>query len=52
MFRYLAYVVLLAIICLIPYLVLRLRLHSNRSRKVMYDSARSTTGMLKNEREF
>jgi hypothetical protein len=47
MLKYLADVILLVIICSIPYLVLRLRLHSSRSRKATYDSVRYTTGMPK-----
>jgi hypothetical protein len=47
MLKYLADVILLLIICSIPYLVSRLRLHSSRSRKAMYDSARYTIGMRK-----
>jgi hypothetical protein len=47
MLRYLADVILLGIICSIPYFALRLRLHSGRSRKAMYDSARYTTGLPK-----
>jgi len=45
MFKYLAEAILLVIICSIPYLVSRLRLHSNRSRQAMYEFARYTTGM-------
>jgi hypothetical protein len=40
MFRYLADTILVVIICLIPYLFSRLRLHSSRSRKAMYQFAR------------
>jgi len=52
MLRYLADAFLLAIICSIPYLVLRLRLQSSRSKKAMYEFARYTTGMPKIEFEF
>jgi hypothetical protein len=45
--RYLADVFLLVVICSIPYLMLRLRLQSSRSRKTMYEFARHTTGMPK-----
>jgi hypothetical protein len=47
MLKYLADLFLLAIICSIPYLLLRLRLQSNRSRKALYEFARHTTGMPK-----
>jgi hypothetical protein len=47
MLRYLADAILLIVICSIPYLVSRMRLHSSRSRKVMYEFARHTTGMPK-----
>jgi hypothetical protein len=45
MSEYLADVILMVMICSIPYLVFQLRLHSSRGRKVMYDSARHTAGM-------
>jgi hypothetical protein len=45
MLRLLMDVILLAVICSIPYLVFRLR--ELGSRKAMYDSARYTTGMPK-----
>jgi hypothetical protein len=47
MLKYFAEVILLVIICSIPYLVSRLRLHSSASKKAMYDSARYTTVMRK-----
>ena len=47
MLRYWLDVILLAVICSIPYLVSSLRLRSRRSREAMYDSAEDTTGMPK-----
>jgi hypothetical protein len=45
MFNYLADAILLVMICSIPYLVSRLRLHSSGSREAMYEFARHITGM-------
>jgi hypothetical protein len=47
MLRYLADVLLLVIICSIPYFAVRLRLQSTRSRKAMYELAKYTTGLPK-----
>jgi hypothetical protein len=47
MWTFLADVFLLVVICSIPYMVSRQRLHSNRSRKAMYEVARHTSGMPK-----
>jgi hypothetical protein len=47
MLTYLADLVLLAVICSIPYVVSRQRLRSRRSRNAMYDLARYTTGMCR-----
>ncbi len=43
--NYLADVILLTVICSIPYLVSRARLRSSRSRQAMYQLARYTPGM-------
>jgi hypothetical protein len=45
MFKCLADTILLAVICSIPYLFARLRLHSSRSREPLYEFARHTAGM-------
>jgi len=45
MLNYLADVILLAVICSIPYLVSRVRLQSTRSRKPLYECARYIPGM-------
>ena len=47
MLTFLADVFLLVVICSIPYLVSRLRLQGNRSRKAMYEVASYTSGMPK-----
>jgi hypothetical protein len=47
MWSYLADVILLAVICSIPYVVSSMRLKSSRSREAMYDSARAITVMPK-----
>jgi hypothetical protein len=43
MLNYLVDVILLTVICSIPYLVTSLRLQSSRSRKDMYDLASAIT---------
>jgi hypothetical protein len=45
MLNYLADVILLAVICSIPYLVSRVRLQSSRSRKPLYEFAQYIPGM-------
>ena len=47
MLKYLQEIILLVVICSIPYLVSRLRLRHSRSRKAMYDLARTITGIPK-----
>ena len=49
MLKYLADVIFLVILCSIPYVVSWLRLHSNGSRKTMYDSARYTIGICNDQ---
>lgn len=49
MVTYLVDVILLVTICSIPYLVSRLRFRGSSSRRAMFEFARYTTGMPKDQ---
>ena len=47
MLKYVSDVIFLLIICSVPYLASRLRLHSRGAKRAMYDVAKYTAGIQK-----